>query len=104
LAARLGVAPWVLDLVQAGLGSVASNALGFLLLACAAHGHAPPAKRQPRQRRPVAGKPALEVVEVQPPTKPVSKPAKPRGKPRVKAARLGSSPLGRSRAESKWLH
>jgi hypothetical protein len=104
LAARLGVAPWVLDLVHAGVGSAASNILAFLLLACAAHGHAPPAKRPPRQRRPVAAKPALEAAEVQPPTKPVSKPAKPRGKPRVKAARLGSSPLDRLRAPSGHLH
>ena len=40
LADRLGMAPWVLDLLVAGLGSLSANGLGCLLLAFAAHGPA----------------------------------------------------------------
>jgi hypothetical protein len=102
LADRLGLPGWVLDLVTAALGSIAANGLAACLLVFASH--APRPQRQPRQRRPVAAKPAMKAAEVQQTEKPVSKPAKPRGKPRVKAARLDSSPLGRPRVEPKWLH
>lgn len=38
LADRVGVPPWALDLVMAGLGSLAANGLGCALLAFGAHG------------------------------------------------------------------
>lgn len=41
LADRLGWPAWVLDLVVAGLGSMAANGLGVGLIAFAAHGHGP---------------------------------------------------------------
>lgn len=40
LADRLGVAPWVLDLALAALGSIAANGLAIGLIAYAGHGHA----------------------------------------------------------------
>jgi hypothetical protein len=66
LADRLGVAPWVIDVVAAALASIAANGLGAFLVAFAAHGRREPApeiqapptpKSEPL--RPVATRPAL---------------------------------------------
>jgi hypothetical protein len=47
LADRTGIAPWVLDLAVAALGSIAANGLGCSLLAFAAHRHRQDAEHKP---------------------------------------------------------
>jgi hypothetical protein len=99
LADRLGIAPWAFDLMHAGFGSAAANALAFLLLAAGGHGHAPMPKGGPQRRRSASrtAKPVPEVETVQPGSSPVAEPPRRQRKPRTRVAkpRLGSSPLRR---------
>jgi len=54
LADRTGIPSWVLDLIVAGLGSLAANGLGVGLIAFAAHGsHREPPARAPVQAEPL---------------------------------------------------
>lgn len=68
LADRLGVAPWLIDVVMAILASFAINGLGCGYLAAAAHAQARAATPVPVTRR---GAPELRVVHPTPETGPV---------------------------------